>query len=108
MKKIIKHMIKQEGNIYRYIKNKNIQYLYIYLKGYLYCGEIYGTLSYEDKLFKQEFSKWVYAYYNRNDYNDRWSDVILFRNFNQEAKALDVFLKLYKQWYQEEFGEDAW
>jgi len=108
MKKIIKDMIKSEGNIYRYIVNKNINHLSSFLGGCIYCSEIYGQLSQEDRLFRDDFSKWVCDYYDRGDLDSEWNDLILFMNFNSYAQALDVFLELYKKWYIEEFGEDAW
>jgi len=108
MKKMIKYMIQSEGNIYRFIVNKHIEHLSAFLNGFIYCGEIYGQLTKEDKLFRDNFSKWVCNYYNRKESDLEWDSLILFMNFNSYEQALDVFLKLYKQWYQEEFGEDAW
>jgi len=108
MKALIKSMIKNEGNIYRFIINKNINHLYSFIEGLLYCGEMYGKLSKEEKLFQDNFNKWVCSYYNKIDLDAKWNNLILYRNFNSTEQALYEFFKLYKQWYKEEFGEDAW
>ena len=93
-----------------YLLDRDINYLAALINGTIFSQEIHGNLSKENRLFKEEFNKWIchtHSYYEKDE-NVTWDNVILFRNFNSRGQALDVFLKLYKEWYIEKFGEDAW
>jgi len=92
-----------------YLLDRDINYLAALINGTIFSQEIHGNLSKENRLFKEKFNKWIYKkFHYKKDLDITWDNLVLLWSLNSKEQALDLFLKLYKEWYIEEFGEDAW
>jgi len=84
----------------------NIDMLDMFIDTYLLCVYDFKIISLSEKRFQRDFHNWVKEYYSAP--KDRsWSSTILYYEASHRV-AIEKFFKLYKQWYKEEFGEDAW
>ena len=60
----------------------------------------------KDIIFINKFNEWVANYYGEKSKTKSWANIII-SNVSPYG-AFNEFFKLYKEWYKEEFGEDAW
>ena len=83
-----------------YIGEYNINYLSMFIGGYIKGKKIdYNEFG--------EFQFWVMKYLELPRRSVGWAKVIDCYSASQK-EAVEYFFKLYKQWYKDEFGEDAW
>jgi len=104
LNKLIKNM---EINPLRYIGEYDIEKLSIFITAFLYGKDVSQTMTTREKIFREKFSFWVRDYYNAPEISVGWADILYFYE-GLHKPAIETFFELYKQWYQEEFGEDAW
>jgi len=83
-----------------YIGEYNIHYLYMFISGY-----IKGKNINFDKF--RNFQFWIMKHLGLPKRSVGWAKVIDCYSASQK-EAVEYFFELYKQWYKEEFGEDAW
>jgi len=89
-----------------YLKDYNIDILSAYLQGYYMGRYESNNLDKEDEYF-QSFYNWLQKYYDVSNSSAKWSSILLYYNASHKT-AIEKFFELYKEWYKEEFGEDAW
>ena len=84
----------------------NIEILYMFIDTYLLCAYDFKVINLSKKKFQSNFHTWVKKYYDA-PIDRNWASTILYYELSHQS-AINKFFELYKQWYKEEFGEDAW
>ena len=60
----------------------------------------------KEEAFFRNFNKWVAKYYNEESKTQSWATILVYNT--SPYGAYRKFFELYKLWYREEFGKDAW
>ena len=65
-----------------------------------------NIISEKENIFISKFNDWIEKYYDAPIHTGWISNILYFEI--SHTNAVNKFFELYKQWYKEEFGEDAW
>ena len=95
----------EKNGVEKYIGEVSFDRFYLFIIGYYYNKET--TLEGVDLVY--DFTEYTKKYFGSSDSSTLgWAEFIKFYSGGCHKTAIDTFFKLYKKWYKEKFGEDAW
>ena len=99
-----------EKRLELFIGDNNLGRLFCFIDGFLYSKDINQIpFTVKEEKYNSDFYKWLKKYYEHSsDICAGIENIIMFHAGPNNRQATKVFFELYKEWYKEEFGEDAW
>ena len=99
-----------ERRIGLFIGYSDLSRLLSFLDGFIYSKNI-NEISFTDKEqnYLDNFYNWLKKHYGYSSITSAGTEsIIKFHSGLSPEEEVKSFFCLYKQWYKEEFGEDAW